>query len=214
MLVAARGRALLRGAVMLAAAFTAGCGARTDAPAPPAAAPTVEDSVWAVVLDSLYVQPSTRRLVVRDSTTRIHRRDDRLVPDYVRNFDPVPGIERETVDDFRTRNLRPRAVTALPRTRVPVERVSEATIERFPTGLVRRRTGERMRFWRAFHKRYPDSSGLITLSRVGFNAARTQAVLSVDRNCGGRCADGTIILLARDASGRWRVVHTQGTWMA
>lgn len=215
MLVAARRRTLARGAAVLAAAVTAGCGVRTDAPAPAAAAPTVEDSVWAVVLDSLYVFSPTRRLVVQDSTSDRHRRDrpDGLLPGYVDTFGRIPGIERETVEDFWARNLQPRLVTLLSRTRVPVVVATRATIDSLPTGHDPDNGGE-MRFWRAFHERFPSSSGLITLSRVGFNAARTQAVLNVDRGCGGLCGDGTIVLLARDASGRWRVVHTRGTWIS
>lgn len=61
-------------------------------------------------------------------------------------------------------------------------------------------------FWRAFHARYPSVGGLLTLSRVGFNAARTQALVSAWEWCGGRCGRGALFLLERRA-GAWVLVR-------
>ena len=207
---------LPRIALVLPAVFAFACAPRAPDPPGPAPAPgalAVEDSVWAAVLDSLYVHRTTRLLVV-DGITSDRFRRDRLVADAVRAFSAIPGVEPYTVESFWARNLEVRSITSLPRTRVPLVLVSEAAIDSLPDGIDSVRSGEPMLFWRAFHERYPGSSGLITLTRPGFNAARTQAILNVDRGCGGLCGDGTIILLARDAAGRWRVVHTRGTWVS
>lgn len=204
---------LPRIALVLPAVFAFACAPRGAGPSPAPDVSAVEDSVWAAVLDSLYVHRTTRLLVVSDSTAGRFRRE-RLVADYISTFSAIPGAEPHTVESFWTRNLEPRPITALPRTWVPLALVSKATIDSLPTGDDPVRSGETMRFWRAFHERYPNSSGLITLTRPGFNAARTQAILNVDRGCGGLCGGGTIILLARDPAGRWRVVHTRGTWVS
>jgi hypothetical protein len=193
-------------------ALALGCATTPARPGHPSSGPSAEDTVWAEVLDSLYVNARTRQLVVHDST-----------PDQIRSENMaayagaamrgMPGVGPGTVDDFWERNREPRPVGPLPPTRVPVTLVTRADIASLPDG-VDLHPNEPMRFWRAFHQRYPDSSGLISLSRVGFNAARTQAVLNVDRGCGGLCGDGTILLLARDAAGRWRVAATRGTWVS
>lgn len=214
--IAARGvtRALAACLVSLAAA----CAPESRGSAPPAppvsSAYTVEDTVWAVVLDSLYAGPATRQVVVRDITSRIP--PEEAESEFVGMFDRIPGIRRETLDDYRLRNAEPRAVGALPLVRVPVVRVDSATLADLPDGIdTTFQAGEEpMRFWRAFHVRFPGSSGLITLGRVGFDAARTQAMVNVDRGCGDLCGDGRIILLSRDAAGRWRVVHEEGTWVS
>ncbi|HET7459690.1 MAG TPA: hypothetical protein VFJ82_00525 [Longimicrobium sp.] len=166
----------------------------------PASGLAAEDTVWAVVLDSLYVVERTRQLVVYDRT------------DSLASIGTIPGIESATVHDFWSRSRETRGVGPLPRTRVPVVFVDRATIASLPTGIDP--NSSEMPFWRAFYERYPGSSGLISLSRVGFNAARTQAVLNVDRGCGGLCGNGVIVLLTRDAAGRWRVAATRGTWVS
>jgi hypothetical protein len=71
-----------------------------------------------------------------------------------------------------------------------------------------------MLFWRAFYQRFPRSQGLVTFSRVGFNAARTQAVVLVTRGCGGLCGMGNVVLLDRDPAGRWRVVRSDMLWIS
>lgn len=199
--------------LVLPAVLALACAPEGRVPSPVAGAATVEDSVWAAVLDSLYVRGRTRLLVVRDSTEQRYLRD-RLPASTVEKFSRIPGVEPQALESFWARNSAPRRITGLPRTRVPLVLVSKAAIDSLPSGIEPGRSGGPRQFWRAFHERYPNSSGLITLTRPGFNAARTEAILNVDRGCGGLCGDGTIILLARDAAGRWRVVHTRGTWVS
>lgn len=196
---------------LAAVVAAAACTEPPRAASAPASGPSVEDTVWAAALDSLYVDARTRQLVVFDRTGGTTS-NERMAESFGFAAGSM-GAEPGTVDDFRARNREPRAVGPLPRTRVPVVLVDSATIATLPDS-VDLHPNEPMQFWRAFHARYPDSSGLITLSRVGFNAARTQALLNVDRGCGGLCGDGTVILLTRSAEGRWRVTATRGTWVS
>jgi hypothetical protein len=165
----------------------------------------VEDSVWTVVLDSLYVRPDMKLLVVRgvaDGTDRLSRE----------SVASVPGIQPATVADFQQRNEIPRTVAPLAITRVPMRVVSAATLDSLEQGGPDE--NGTLPFWGAFEKRFPNSYGLVSLSRVGFNAEATQAVVNVDHGCGGLCGEGTIVMLGRDPSGRWRIVDRRGTWIS
>ena len=57
-------------------------------------------------------------------------------------------------------------------------------------------------FWTTFYKTYPNSSGLIFLSKVGFNNRHDQALVYVARTCGGLCGVGSYFLLGK-ANGKW-----------
>lgn len=60
-------------------------------------------------------------------------------------------------------------------------------------------------WWPAFHERYPLSGGNFTLSRVGFNADTSVALISVVAASGPRSGVGLYFLLDKE-EGRWVVV--------
>ena len=68
-------------------------------------------------------------------------------------------------------------------------------------------------FWEKFYKTYPNSSGLIHLSQVGFNNRHDQAFVYVARSCGGLCGGGSYILLGK-TNGRWIVLREEGLWVS
>jgi len=53
----------------------------------------------------------------------------------------------------------------------------------------------------------------IELSRVGFDAVRTRALVRVGRYCGGMCGDGQVLLMERGADGQWRMTWAVGSWI-
>lgn len=66
--------------------------------------------------------------------------------------------------------------------------------------------------WKTFDRMYPGSDGYLTLSSVGFNAARDQAFLSTGWMCGSLCGEGHYVVLHKN-NGEWKVVEFAGTWM-
>jgi hypothetical protein len=68
--------------------------------------------------------------------------------------------------------------------------------------------------WEAFHRKHPKSSGILTLSRVGFNADKTQALVYKGWSCGGLCGGGGYTLLTKK-KGVWVVGPDIGpTWVS
>lgn len=190
---------------LVMAAGALGCAAPLRAQEPAPRQPTAEDSVWAAVLaaDSA---PAGRRLVVRARTSSVGGG-----PTGGSAAERRPrGIESATVDDFEERNRHDREIGPLPGMRVPIVVASEATLNSLPSAM----DGDVDGYWRAFYRRFPGAAGLVTLSRVGFNAARTQAVVGVSRGCGGLCGTGTVVLLERDPDGHWRVVRNALLWIS
>ena len=63
-----------------------------------------------------------------------------------------------------------------------------------------------------FQQRFPNSLGYIAVSQVGFNFAKTEAILYVDHFC-GLCGGGGYILM-RKVNGVWRIVDVHSTWVS
>ncbi len=67
--------------------------------------------------------------------------------------------------------------------------------------------------WKGFYKAYPASPGFLLLSRVGFNATHTQALLYYGVSCELLCGSGYFVLLSREAD-RWKVVDKAVLWVS
>lgn len=66
-----------------------------------------------------------------------------------------------------------------------------------------------------FLQRFPDNQNLakISISQLGFNFSKTEAILYFDRSCAGLCGGGGYILM-RKVDGGWRVVDEHNTWVS
>ncbi|MEZ5345324.1 MAG: hypothetical protein R2681_07195 [Pyrinomonadaceae bacterium] len=62
-------------------------------------------------------------------------------------------------------------------------------------------------FWKTFYEKFPNSSGIIRLSQVGFDSKKTNAFLYLDLRCGGTCAEQDFLLLTK-MNGEWKLTKT------
>lgn len=68
--------------------------------------------------------------------------------------------------------------------------------------------------WKSFREKYPKAGGIVTFSRVGFNADRTQALVYRGYQCGGLCGGGNYYLLSRK-NGVWVIDgHVGPSWIS
>jgi hypothetical protein len=176
-------------AVLLVAALSAlgpGCGAQS-----------IESVVQAAVIDSLFVNETTRQVVVGDSTVRggSHFVDS----DYRNALRGIGTLPEGLQQDFEAKRDSIRQVDSLP-TKVPMRRVTAADRASL------RSIGDPKAFWLAFFQRYPASSGLIQVSRVGFSRDGASALVHIEYGCGGLCGGTKYVLLTRE-SGRWHVTR-------
>lgn len=68
-------------------------------------------------------------------------------------------------------------------------------------------------YWESFYRKYPNSSGLVFFSKVGFNDRHDQAFVYVGRSCGGLCGAGDYVLLKK-VNGQWAVSQEQNLWVS
>jgi hypothetical protein len=70
------------------------------------------------------------------------------------------------------------------------------------------------RMYEDLYKVYPGGSGLLLISRIGFDSSKGYAILYMEHWEGLVAGYGEFILFRRMASGAWMVVDTIGTWVS
>jgi len=68
-------------------------------------------------------------------------------------------------------------------------------------------------WWTDYYKRYPNSQGILSLSRVGFSPDGKQAVFFANNYCGGKCGTGAYVVMERTESS-WRVAKEILIWVS
>ncbi len=64
-----------------------------------------------------------------------------------------------------------------------------------------------------FYRLYPKSTGFMSVSRIGCNSAKTQALVYIGNLCGGLCGTGQVFLLVKEG-GAWKVQYVTMTWIS
>ena len=157
---------------------------------------TAESEVQSAVLDSFFVRPGIERLVIVDSSVR--GADHYVDEDYARALGRLGTLPAGLRQDFERKRSAVTKVADL-RTRVPVDFFTAE--DRAALRSAQNPTA----YWRRFDARFPRSSGLIAVSRVGFSADGEHALMLVDYGCGGLCGGTVYYLLTRQGS-TWRTV--------
>ena len=67
--------------------------------------------------------------------------------------------------------------------------------------------------WTRFQARYPEASGLVTFSRVGFDANADKALALIGYRCGDLCGAGGLYLLVKE-DGNWKVQEELMAWQS
>jgi hypothetical protein len=67
--------------------------------------------------------------------------------------------------------------------------------------------------WDNYWKQCPHATGLLTLSRVAFNAKGDEALLNASEVCGPLCGYGYLFRLKKDKGG-WKFVDEQFLWIS
>jgi hypothetical protein len=67
--------------------------------------------------------------------------------------------------------------------------------------------------WEVFYDQYPNSQGVMRLSRVGFNAGLDQALVYVGNQAYYLAGEGDYVLLSK-AGGEWKIEKTVLAWIS
>ena len=169
---------------------------------------SVDMAVYKAVLDSMFTPRAESRfyrIAITDST-EVYKRENN--PAVIASLLQVPGVDSAAARDFAGRSYQAHSLKGISklRLRMPVLLLD-------PNALISLPRQEPYRYWKEFYERFPGTSGLISLSAIGYNADGNLGVLMVDVGCGGLCGNGYIVVVKRE-NGRWHPATIQGTWIS
>lgn len=181
------------------------CAAATPPPLPTATPPDLqaeEEAVYAALLASIFPEA---RLYVLQSETEYHAAPEDLeeLLEYVR--EGQPGLQEATVESFRARNatvslLRPDMQLGRPYVLLTHDEINQIF-------------GLNTSGWDVFYTRYPYAPGLTRLSRVGFSADYTQALVYIGTQSHWLAGAGYYVLLEK-VNGQWKIVQMTMVWIS
>ena len=182
----------------------AACGGEKS-PLPTPAKPDIETeevAVYAALIQSMYTADT---LVIMDTTATDPggvENTGQFIQMVLKN---MKGVSSETTDSFGTRNEAAHSLRADMELGIPYTLLSEAEM--------REMFNINQNGWDEFYKLYPSAPGIITLSRVGFNAAADQALVYIG-NQGHWLAGAGYYVLLKKVDGAWVVDQKAMSWIS
>jgi hypothetical protein len=171
-------------------------------PATPTVSPDAEEQVvYAALLQEMY--PAGRYVLTDTTQSDIlpGSVDDEL--GYV--LEQVQGVDTSTIAGFRMRNDQSSLLRADMNLGAPYILLSETDMNAI--------FGGSQDGWEVFYSRYPDAPGIITFSRVGFNAVMDQALVYVGNQSHWLAGAGYYVLLEK-VDGVWTITQQVMTWIS
>lgn len=114
----------------------------------------------------------------------------------------LPSLSKATFDDFLTNNES--RILLRDSFTLPVKRIFISDEEL--NSILKSKL-----YWEAFYKKYPNSQGVMTLSNVGFDAQKKQALVYISNTRGSLDAIGMYVVLEKQ-NNVWRVKENYADW--
>lgn len=150
-----------------------------------------EYAVYSALINSTFLHPKTDLAIIQ-----AHTEFDRESVDIPQEFkdDLLPKIQRSETFERRF-DLRVQYVL-----------LDHDQIE----NLFKKDLG---RGWERYWKQYPNATGFLGFSRVGFDRAHNKAYVYARETCGGLCGEGYSFVLEK-VNGSWQVKEKKHLWVA
>lgn len=116
----------------------------------------------------------------------------------------APDLQAETVADFAAKNEFSYRVENHFSLDVPVVLLSNQAVDE----IFAAEDG-----WERFYEQYPNSQGMMAISRVGFSPSKQQALIYVGNQADFLAGEGDYVLLLKEG-GKWKVVKTILAWIS
>jgi hypothetical protein len=115
------------------------------------------------------------------------------------------SVTTETIKDFLEKSCISGRLSRTFHTDLPRAFVTGANVHFEGWPIDKKRT--------SFEELFPGAGGVIGLSRVGFDSALDEAMVSVSFVCGGLCGEGWRYFLKKNRSG-WEVAYKRMVWVS
>jgi hypothetical protein len=160
-----------------------------------------EYNVYSALINSKYMSDRIELIVIQDNTTTSITVGGDFDRRYVRG---MPELQRETIENFKKINHQSYLLKRQFNLELNYILISQDEMKNiFKKGYE----------WDDFYKKYPNSSGIIILSRVGFNSQKDQALVYISRWIHRRSAAGYIVFLVKE-NNVWKIKERVMIWIS
>lgn len=163
----------------------------------------VDYEIYSTLLNNLIPQQSSRSLYILDET--IPSTADNFNVDEHYNFlrTKLPALSKEALINFNDINKTTNKLED--RFKLTINYAIFQNIE-YKKNFFNPKKG-----WDYFYKRYPQASGIMKFSSIGYNKDKNQAIVYYSFTCDVECGSGSFILLTRSTSG-WQINSQLQVW--
>lgn len=163
-----------------------------------------EYAVYSALIGQKYVKDKVRVAVIRDQTLVDTGDSVRIAGNFRRLMQQLSPMEA-TLDDYKENNKTSHRLDRKFDLAVPYVLLTEReNNEIFRKGW----DG-----WKRFYDKYQGSFGEVSVSALGFNRERNQALVYVGHACGSLCASGQYVLLVK-TEGAWKIDKDLLMWIS
>ena len=164
-----------------------------------------EYEVLSALVNEIYLKENAKSIVITNPTCCAPRTD--VHSDSWKVYLDQLGPESfDTLDDYAARNKQSLSFEKRFKLKADYQIVPYAEVQRLFSSRVLDDA------WKTFYSKYPESNGYLRLSRVGFNKAKDQALVSTGWMRGELAGEGYFVLLGKQ-DGSWKVLKRAATWM-
>ena len=149
--------------------------------------------------------------LVITSQTSVDDDKELLRNDVLRHFSrEFPSPYSKTIGDFKSKNARSFDLDQKIPGVASYSLVPHDELEKFWDNCA---DAKQACGWELFYGKYPDSSGIVTLSRVGFTPTGEDALVYLGNRRHWKSGTGYLVLLHKNG-GEWGVVKSVAVWMS
>ncbi len=173
----------------------------TPTSAPPDTA--VDYAVYKALIEAMYTDPKVAMVVVRDHTFSSLNPAVSNDKAFEGIQQALPEVDQAMRDSYLTRNAQSALLEDRFNLKFPVTLLNQADFDSF--------FGTNGKGWDNFYFQYPNSQGVLGLSRVGFNAQGDKALVCASTQTYTMAGAGYAVVLSLE-NGLWKVVNQVMLW--
>ncbi len=175
----------------------------TATPTPPPQDTAVDYAVYKALIEAMYTDPKVAMVVIRDHTFSSLNPAVGNDQAFEGIQQALPEVDQAIRDSYLTRNAQSTLLEDRFNLKFPVTLLDQADFDSF--------FGTNGKGWDTFYFQYPNSQGVLGLSRVGFNAQGDKALVCASTQTYTMAGAGYAVLLSLE-NGLWKVVNQVMLW--
>ena len=175
-----------------------------------------EYAVYSALLNEMFVRDGAKFLVISDLAMfqdKFGEQDLSLDEKLQRKKKYYPSVENDTFLDFDAKSTQFSKLKSNFNLSVNYVLINEDELTKNVLANEAEKEKNKRDGKYFLYVKYPDASGLISISKVGFNKEKNQAFVEVELTYCGLCGSGDYVLLQKE-QGIWKVKEIFNRWVS